>query len=288
MIVVVIIGILAAVGIPQYQNYVARSQAAEGFSLAGGLRTALAEYHDTHGVFPDSTTDAHTAIGIEPAGNIIGKYITGVVVSDDGSGTITATFGPASQHDGKFLRLTPTATDGAVYFDCTTDIEESYRPSGCEESTGTGGASGTSDDSGTSEDTEIGEDVSEDPAVAITPSGTAYGTSWSGLTAEEKKCGAGSPAANSDEPAECQFDVCWSGTATKGEWVVGSPSGFRADKMYELRKRMYSYQHDKWKERDESGVATGVMLEPPQTDRRCIGGDGSVDNSCRNQKCSST
>ena len=137
MIVVVIIGILVAVGIPQYQNYVARSQAAEGFSLAGGLKTALAEYHDTHGVFPDSTTDAHTAIGIEPAGNIIGKYITGVVVSDDGSGTITATFGPASQHDGKFLRLTPTANDGAVYFDCTTDIEESYRPSGCEEGVGT-------------------------------------------------------------------------------------------------------------------------------------------------------
>ena len=135
MIVVAIIGILAAVGIPQYQNYVARTQATEGFSLAGGLKTALAEYHDTHGVFPDSTTDAHTAIGIEPAGNIIGKYITGVVVSDDGSGTITATFGPASQHDGKFLRLTPTSTDGAVYFDCTTDIEESYRPSGCEEAT---------------------------------------------------------------------------------------------------------------------------------------------------------
>ena len=133
---VVIIGILAAVGIPQYQNYVARSQAAEGFSLAGGLKTALSEYRDTHGVFPDSTTDAHTAIGIEPSGNIIGKYITGVEVSDDGSGTITATFGPASQHDGKFLRLTPTSTDGAVYFDCTTDIDESYRPSGCEESMG--------------------------------------------------------------------------------------------------------------------------------------------------------
>ena len=135
MIVVAIIGILVAVGMPQYQNYVARSQAAEGFSLAGGLKTALAEYHDTHGVFPDSTTDAHTAIGIEPAGNIIGKYITGVVVSDDGSGTITATFGPASQHDGKFLRLTPTANDGAVYFDCTTDIEEDWRPKDCEEAT---------------------------------------------------------------------------------------------------------------------------------------------------------
>ena len=132
MIVVAIIGILVAVGMPQYQNYVARSQAAEGFSLAGGLKTALAEYHDTHGVFPDSTTDAHTAIGIEPAGNIVGKYVTDVTVSNDGEGTITAKFG-SGYHTGKFLRLAPTATDGAVYFDCTTDIEESYRPSGCEE-----------------------------------------------------------------------------------------------------------------------------------------------------------
>ena len=163
MIVVVIIGILAAVGIPQYQNYVARSQAAEGISLAGGLKTALAEYHDTHGVFPDSTTDAHTAIGIEPAGNIIGKYITGVVVSDDGSGTITATFGPASQHDGKFLRLTPTSTDGAVYFDCTTDIDESYRPSGCEEGTGLDltGAGGDGD----------GVDIAEPPDESDSCSG---------------------------------------------------------------------------------------------------------------------
>ena len=52
MIVVAIIGILAAIGIPQYQNYAARSQAAEEFSLAGGLKTALAKYHNTAGVFP--------------------------------------------------------------------------------------------------------------------------------------------------------------------------------------------------------------------------------------------
>jgi len=120
---------------------VARAQAAEGFSLAGGLETALAEYHDTNGVFPDGTTDAHTAIGIEPAGNIVGKYVTGVVVSNDGEGTITATFG-SGNHAGKFLRLTPTATDGAVFFDCTTDIDEPYRPSGCEEGDGDGDGDG--------------------------------------------------------------------------------------------------------------------------------------------------
>ena len=152
MIVVAIIGILAAVGIPQYQNYVARAQAAEGFSLAGGLKTALAEYRDTNGAFPDGTPDAHSAIGIEDSDAITGKYVTGVVVSNDGEGTITATFGPASQHDGKFLRLTPTATDGAVYFECTTDIEEPYRPSDCEDGSGFDmtTASGTSTGTGIS------------------------------------------------------------------------------------------------------------------------------------------
>ena len=144
MIVVAIIGILVAVGMPQYQNYVARAQVAEGFSLAGGLKTALAEYHDTNGEFPDGTTDAHTAIGIEPAGNIVGKYVTDVTVSNDGKGTITATFG-SGNHEDKFLRLTPTATDGAVFFDCTTDIDESYRPSGCEEGDGGGDGDGDGD-----------------------------------------------------------------------------------------------------------------------------------------------
>ena len=131
MIVVAIIGILVAVAIPQYQNYVARSQAAEGFSLAGGLKTAVAEYHNSNSVFPTGT-DVHTELGIELATTIVGKYVDGVVVSNDGNGTITATFG-SGYHEDKFLRLTPEPTDGAISFNCTTDIEESYRPSGCED-----------------------------------------------------------------------------------------------------------------------------------------------------------
>ena len=49
MIVVAIIGILAAVVIPQYQNYLARVQAAEGFSFMSGAKTAVAEYRSTTG-----------------------------------------------------------------------------------------------------------------------------------------------------------------------------------------------------------------------------------------------
>ena len=131
MIVVAIIGILAVVAIPQYQNYVARAQAAEGFSLAGGLKTAVAEYRNTTGVFPTGT-DVHTELGIEAAGDITGNYVESVTVSDDGSGTIMAKFG-SGNHEGKFLRLTPEPTDGAISFNCTTDIEESYRPSDCED-----------------------------------------------------------------------------------------------------------------------------------------------------------
>ena len=134
MIVVAIIGILVAVGMPLYQNYVARSQVAEGFSLASGLKTALAEYHATHGKFPDNDTDkGNSVIGVEDPTSIKGKYVDKVTVDDKGNGTITVLFRPDSYHNGRFLRLTAIATGGAVSFPCTTDIEEPYRPKDCEE-----------------------------------------------------------------------------------------------------------------------------------------------------------
>ena len=254
MIVVAIIGILAAVAIPQYQNYVARAQAAEGFSLAGGLKTALAEYHDTNGVFPTGT-DVHTELGIEAAGDITGNYVESVTVSDDGSGTITATFG-SGNHEDKFLRLTPTATDGAVYFDCTTDIEEDWRPSDCEDGI-VGGEVG-----GGEEDVSITPHTTE-PAVPTTPSGTAIGTPWDGLEEAEKEC-----LRDGSEADQCQFPVCWDGEATLGKWVVGAPSGFKVANMHALRDRMY------WWERD------GL------TNRLCLGGAGATNATCANQKCS--
>jgi len=135
LIVVAIIGILTAIGVPQYQNYVAKSQVAEGFTFVGSLKNSLVEYHSVEETFPDGTTDANAAIGVDADLEIKGDYISKVEISNDGLGTITGTFGPNSRHDGKFLRLTPTVADGAISFSCTTDIEEPYRPSSCEEST---------------------------------------------------------------------------------------------------------------------------------------------------------
>ena len=81
MIVVAIIGILAAVAIPQYQNYVARAQVAEGLALASGAKTAIAEYRSTTGEWPADNAAAGLAADPE---DISGKYVKSVEIGGRG------------------------------------------------------------------------------------------------------------------------------------------------------------------------------------------------------------
>ena len=83
MIVIAIIGILAAIAIPAYQNYVIRAQVSEGASLIGGLETAVAENYANTGTFQS----LNTKVGIN---NIIsGQYVSSVALTAPGQITVT-------------------------------------------------------------------------------------------------------------------------------------------------------------------------------------------------------
>ena len=127
MIVIAIIGILAVVALPAYQDYTARAQVSEALTLAEGQKSAVTEYRSDRGDWP--TTNAMAGV----ASSISGKYVASVEVGADG--IITATMKSADvNHDikGKTLILTPTDQNGSFTWTCTEgDIESKFRPSTC-------------------------------------------------------------------------------------------------------------------------------------------------------------
>ena len=85
MIVVAIIGILAAIAIPAYQDYTVRTQATEGLNLAAELKAAVADFHANRGRFPSNNTSA----GVSLAASITGNYVTSITVGTGGEIAIT-------------------------------------------------------------------------------------------------------------------------------------------------------------------------------------------------------
>jgi type IV pilus assembly protein PilA len=128
MIVVAIIGILAAVAIPAYQDYIARSQMSEAVSLLGSAKTATAEYMSDKGTAPAGVT--------EVVGNTAGKYVSAIAIS--GTSTATGiTFAAtmkgsgvnSSISDKTVLMLT---SDSGKTWTCTKgNVEAKYLPGAC-------------------------------------------------------------------------------------------------------------------------------------------------------------
>ena len=112
MIVVAIIGILAAIAIPAYQNYLIRSQVTEGLSLADAWKTAIAEYFSNTGTFAVcATPNTAGCLQMGASAKATGKYVSSVTV-DVGGGILityssTAPYQANAALNGKTLGLTP-------------------------------------------------------------------------------------------------------------------------------------------------------------------------------------
>jgi type IV pilus assembly protein PilA len=80
MIVIAIIGILAAIAIPAYQNYTIRAQVTEGLSLAAGWKTSISEYYAQYGAFPTCSSATGGAGCVAVTGASGGKYVSAIAV----------------------------------------------------------------------------------------------------------------------------------------------------------------------------------------------------------------
>ncbi len=131
MIVVAIIGILAAVAIPAYQDYVIRAKVAEGLSLASAAKAAVTETNASTGTMP--TTNA--LAGLSAANTIAGNAVTSVAVGALGAITITYnnTLGGNPTMNAATIVLTPTVAQGSVTWACAVGSATLYKyvPANC-------------------------------------------------------------------------------------------------------------------------------------------------------------
>ncbi len=136
MIVIAIIGVLAAIALPAYQDYVARSQVTEGLNVLTGLKGAVVENYESSGICSDNSQNSRFGISIEPT--IKGSYIDSVrAQAGDASNKckITAKFktsGVSADIQAKTITLNMESTSGGSVWDCySDDIDGKYLPSNC-------------------------------------------------------------------------------------------------------------------------------------------------------------
>ncbi|HEZ9463372.1 TPA: pilin [Neisseria gonorrhoeae] len=119
MIVIAIVGILAAVALPAYQDYTARAQVSEAILLAEGQKSAVTEYYLNNGIWPENNGDA----GVASSSSIKGKYVESVTVE---KGVVTAQMASSNVNkeiQGKRLSLWARRQDGSVKWFCGQPVK---------------------------------------------------------------------------------------------------------------------------------------------------------------------
>ncbi|EMU2298182.1 pilin [Neisseria gonorrhoeae] len=119
MIVIAIVGILAAVALPAYQDYTARAQVSEAILLAEGQKSAVTEYYLNNGTWPAN----NGAAGVASASTIKGKYVKEVKVEN---GVVTATMNSSNVNKeikDKRLSLWAKREDGSVKWFCGQPVK---------------------------------------------------------------------------------------------------------------------------------------------------------------------
>ncbi|ENW3209401.1 pilin, partial [Neisseria gonorrhoeae] len=119
MIVIAIVGILAAVALPAYQDYTARAQVSEAILLAEGQKSAVTEYYLNNGEWPAD----NGAAGVASSSSIKGKYVESVTVTN---GVVTAQMKPSGVNKeikGKRLSLWAKRENGSVKWFCGQPVQ---------------------------------------------------------------------------------------------------------------------------------------------------------------------
>lgn len=135
MIVIAIIGVLAAIAIPNYMSYVGRTQAIEGFVVSNGLRSEIAAWVWEYKAFPDAATVGATGNIGRQANALEGKYIqtNGVSVAPN-TGIITVNF-DSGNIAGKTLILTPeinlNTNQQVIKWVCSGTVGADKLPASC-------------------------------------------------------------------------------------------------------------------------------------------------------------
>lgn len=141
MIVVAIIGILAAVAIPAYQDYTKRAQVAEGVTLAAAAKTGVAEYYASNNAFVIGVAPLNASYGVAINTTVVGNAVSKISILNGGVVQITFNSKVAS---GAAMWLNPTVNNGSLQWKCesapmsgvtkldaATALDAGYVPSNC-------------------------------------------------------------------------------------------------------------------------------------------------------------